>query len=137
MIDILMEQLVRHEGVRLKPYRDTVGKLTIGIGRNLDDVGISEDEAYTMLRNDIQSVIKDLNDHLVWWNTMDEPRRIVLANMCFNLGITKLLGFRNFLLNLQKGDYEQAAKHMEDSLWHKQVKGRAIELEQIMRTGET
>ena len=57
-------------------------------------------------------------------------------NMCFNLGITRLLGFRKFLLSLQEGDYEKAAQHMEDSMWHKQVKGRAIELEQIMRTGE-
>lgn len=136
MIDYLEKQLIRHEGLRLKPYRDSVGKLTIGIGRNLDDVGISDDEASLLLKNDINKVIQDLNDHLGWWLSLDEPRRIVLANMCFNMGITKLLGFRNTLLAIQNGEYEAAAKHMEDSAWHKQVKGRAIELEQIMRTGE-
>ena len=136
MIDYLEKQLIRHEGLRLKPYRDSVGKLTIGIGRNLDDVGITEDEASLLLKNDINNVFQDLNDHLGWWMNLDESRKIVLANMCFNLGITKLLGFRNTLLAIQNGDYETAAKHMEDSQWHKQVKGRAIELEQIMRTGE-
>lgn len=136
MLEYLESQLTRHEGLRLKPYNDTVGKLTIGIGRNLDDVGISEAEASLLLKNDIAKVTQDLTDHLGWWNSLDEPRRIVLANMCFNLGITRLLGFPKFLTALQNGDYEKAADHMKDSLWYKQVKGRAVELEQIMRSGE-
>ena len=135
MTDYLEKQLIRHEGLRSKPYRDTVDKLTIGVGRNLDDVGISEDEALFLLRNDIERVNKDLTNHLSWWNGLDEARRIVLANMCFNLGIARLLGFRKFLVALQEGDYQKAADEMKDSAWHSQVKGRAIELEQIMRTG--
>ena len=136
MLDYLEKQLIRHEGMRIKPYTDTVGKLTIGVGRNLTDVGLSEEEVMVLLKNDINKVVNDLTDYLGWWNTLDESRRIVLMNLCFNLGITRLLGFRKFLLSLQEGDYEKAAQHMEDSMWHKQVKGRAIELEQIMRTGE-
>lgn len=136
MIDYLENQLIRHEGVRLKPYRDTVGKLTIGIGRNLDDVGISEEESKVLLRNDINKVGHDLTDHIGWWNSLDEARRIVLMNMCFNLGIARLLGFQKFLTALQNGDYQKAADEMKDSLWYKQVKGRGVELEQMMRTGE-
>lgn len=135
-IDYLEKQLIRHEGLRLKPYDDSVGKKTIGVGRNLDDVGISEEEAMTMLRNDIIKVTHDLTDHLAWWLSLDEARRTVLMNMTFNLGITRLLGFHNMLVALQSGDYQKAADEMKDSDWHKQVKGRAIELEQIMRTGE-
>src|SRR3990172_10807591 len=136
MMDYLEKQLIRHEGLRLRPYHDSVGKLTIGAGHNIDDLGITESQAMLILKDDIAQVMKDLSDHLSWWTSLDEARRVVMMNMCFNLGITKLLGFRNTLLAIQNGDYEQAAKHMEDSQWHKQVKGRAIELEQIMRTGE-
>lgn len=56
----LREQLERHEGLRLKPYKDTVGKLTIGIGRNLDDKGISRKEAFALLDNDIAEVVRQL-----------------------------------------------------------------------------
>jgi len=135
MLDYLEKQLIRHEALRMKPYTDTVGKLTIGIGRNLTDVGITEDEAMLLLKNDIDKVGHDLTDHLGWWNGLDEARRIVLMNMCFNIGITRLLGFHNMLVALQNGDYQKAADEMKDSAWYSQVKGRAIELEQIMRTG--
>lgn len=135
MIDYLEQQLIRHEGLRLKPYQDTVGKTTIGVGRNLTDVGISEDEAMDLLKNDINKVGQDLTDHLGWWNGLDEARRIVLMNMTFNMGITRLLGFHNMLVALQAGDYQKAADEMKNSVWYTQVKGRGIELEQIMRTG--
>jgi len=135
MLDYLEKQLIRHEGMRTKSYVDTVGKLTIGCGRNLTDVGISEEEAMILLRNDINKVSHDLTDHLGWWNGLGEARKIVLMNMVFNLGITRLLGFQNMLIALQNGDYQKAADEMKDSTWYSQVKGRAIELEQIMRTG--
>ena len=136
MLDYLTKQLVRHEGLRQFPYTDTVGKFTIGCGRNLTDVGISEEEAMILLRNDIDKAGHSLTDHLGWWNGLDEARRIVLLNLCFNMGITRLLGFQKMLVALQSGDYQKAADEMENSSWHTQVKGRAIELEQIMRTGE-
>lgn len=135
-LDQIKSQLIRHEALRLKPYRDSVGKLTIGVGRNLDDVGLTEAEAMTLLDNDIRRTESDLSEHLDWWLRLDEARRVVLANMCFNLGITRLLGFRRFLLALQEGEYQQAADEMKNSLWYRQVKGRGVELEKIMRTGE-
>ena len=136
MLDYLEKQLIRHEGMRTKPYTDTVGKLTIGVGRNLTDVGLSEEEAMVLLKNDINKVSNDLTDYLGWWNTLDESRRIVLMNLCFNLGITRLLGFRKFLLALQNGNYQEATNELINSAWHVQVKGRALELEHIMLTGE-
>lgn len=128
-------ELTRDEGLRLKPYRDSVGKLTIGIGRNLDDVGISEEEAEHLLLNDIQEVVLDLDRALPWWRTLDEVRQRVLANMAFNLGIVKLMKFPNTLRFIKDAQYEAAAEAMAASLWHRQVGPRAVRLEQMMRTG--
>ena len=129
----LKEQLVRHEGLRLKAYRDTVDKLTIGVGRNLDDVGISETEAMFLLDSDIATVEKDLDRALPWWRGMSEERQLVLADMCFNLGISRLLGFKNTLAALQEGRYDEAAKEMLDSKWAQQVGKRAITLADMMK----
>lgn len=134
--DKLLKQLDLHEGLELKPYKDTVGKLTIGVGRNLTDRGISKEEAYYLLRNDVAIAITELDKNLSWWKGLDEIRQRVLADMCFNLGITKLLGFKNTLELIRKGDYESAASAMLNSLWAKQVKGRATRLANMMRTGK-
>lgn len=138
MNEYIRQQLVRHEGLRLKPYHDNANppRLTIGVGRNLDDVGISQDEADLMLNNDIARAIKDLNDHLDWWNSLDEARRGVLLNMTFNMGISRLLKFQKMLAALQTGDYQKAADEMTNSEWYKQVGVRALELVNQMRTGD-
>ena len=131
----LREQLERHEGLRLKPYKDTVGKLTIGIGRNLDDKGISREEAFAMLDNDIAEVVRQL-EQVDEYQALDDTRQTVLANMCFNLGFYGLMGFRKMWLALARNDYHEAAKQMLDSRWARQVGYRADELAQIMRTGQ-
>ncbi len=135
-IDYLKKQLIRHEGSKLKPYKDSVGKTTIGVGRNLDDVGIFPDEEDLMLTNDINRSIKDLNDHVAWWNSLDEARSGVLANMCFNMGISRLLQFQLMLAALQSGDYQKAADEMVNSAWYKETGVRALELVNQMRTGD-
>lgn len=136
LLERIKEQLVRHEGLRLKPYRCTAGKLTIGIGRNLDDRGISQTEAYVLLDNDIQNCEKQLLDEIPEiYNTLDEVRKSVLLNMCFNLGIGGLLGFNNTLSFIVAGDWERAANGMLASKWAKQVGRRAIELSELMRKG--
>ena len=137
MIHYLKQQLVRHEGSRSKPYYDnaTPPRLTIGVGRNLDDVGLSQDEIDLLLTNDINRSIKYLTDHIEWVNSLDEPRRIVLVNMCFNMGISRLLHFQKMLAALQSGDYQKAADEMIDSAWYKQVGVRALELVNQMKTG--
>ena len=137
LLERIKEQLVRHEGLRLKPYRCTAGKLTIGIGRNLDDCGISQTEAYVLLENDIQNCEKKLLDEIPEiYNGLDEVRKSVLLNMCFNLGIGGLLGFNNTLAYVAAGDWERAANGMLASKWAKQVGRRAIELSELMRKGK-
>jgi lysozyme len=137
LMDRIKEQLVRHEGLRLKPYRCTAGKLTIGIGRNLDDCGISQSEAYVMLINDIVNCEKQLQSKIPdIYNQLDEVRKSVLLNMCFNLGVSGLLGFKNTLALVKAGDWERAANNMLVSKWAKQVGRRAIELSELMRKGK-
>lgn len=137
LMDRIKEQLVRHEGLRLKPYRCTAGKLTIGIGRNLDDCGISQSEAYVMLINDIMNCEKQLQSKIPnIYNGLDEVRKSVLLNMCFNLGINGLLCFKNTLAFVKAGDWERAANNMLASKWAKQVGRRAIELSELMRKGK-
>ena len=135
MLEQLVPQLRRDEGVRLKPYKDTVGKLTIGVGRNLDDVGISAVEADTLLRNDIQRAVQDLNDKLPWTMQLDESRRGVLVNMAFNMGIAGLLQFKNTLAHIQAGRWADAAAGMLASKWATQVGPRATRLAKQMETG--
>ena len=137
LMNRIKAQLVRHEGLRLKPYRCTAGKLTIGIGRNLDDRGISQKEAYAMLERDIQDCEQWLIDEIPEvYNKLDEVRQAVLLNMCFNLGIKGLLGFKNTLDFIGAGDWERAANNMLASKWAKQVGLRAIELSELMRKGQ-
>ena len=137
LMNRIKSQLVRHEGLRLKPYRCTAGKLTIGVGRNLDDCGISQKEAYALLDNDIRKCEQQLLDEIpVIYNALDEARQSVLLNMCFNLGLKGLLGFNNTLAFIAAGDWERAANGMLASKWAKQVGFRAIELSEMMRKGK-
>jgi lysozyme len=132
----IIEQLKRDEGCRLRPYRDSVGKLTIGIGRNLDDVGISQDEADMLLHNDLGKVFTQLSEQIPWIADLDEARQGVLENMCFNMGIHGLMGFKNTLALIQAGEYDKAADAMLESHWAEQVGPRAQRLALQMRRGE-
>jgi lysozyme len=135
MTERLKQTLIRHEGIRLKPYRCTAGKLTIGVGRNLDDVGISNDEALFLLDRDIEKCGVQLSTNLPWFKSLDEVRQDVLINMCFNIGIKGLLGFARTLNAIKDGRYGDAAKFMLESKWAEQVGGRAVELSHLMETG--
>jgi lysozyme len=134
-METMVEQLIRHEGLRLKAYKDSVGKLTIGIGRNLDDSGISLEEAMMMLENDINRTIEGLKERLPWFGSLDRARQNVLINMAFNMGIHGLLGFKRMLVAIKAGNYEVAAGEMLQSAWAGQVGGRAVELSNIMKNG--
>lgn len=129
------KELERDEGKRNKPYRDTVGKLTIGIGRNLDDRGLTDDEIYYILRTDIDLVEGQLDKHLPWWRDLSDARQRVLLNMSFNLGIAGLLGFKNTLAMIKEGKYTAASAAMLLSKWAKQVGSRALRLARMMKDG--
>ena len=132
---ILRKELSRDEDRRAKPYIDTVGKTTIGVGRNLDDVGLRADEIDLMLTNDIAAAVADLDRSLPWWRGLSDARRRVMANMAFNLGIGRLLGFKNMLAATSAGRYGEAAAEMLNSKWAKQVGDRAIRLATMMKAG--
>ena len=126
--DRLADQLVADEGLRLKPYRCTAGKLTIGVGRNLDDVGITEVEALALLNNDIERVWSQTVRGIPWISSAPGEVQEVVANMVFNMGIAGVLGFKTTLEALKAGDYRRAAAAMLDSKWAKQVGPRAERL---------
>lgn len=121
----LKVMLVKHEGLRLHPYRDTVGKLTIGVGRNLDDRGLTEDEAMVMLDRDINEALHVCESVFLGFDTLSEPRQHALLDMAFNLGEPRLRGFTKMIAAVEARDFEKARTEMLDSKWAKQVGQRA------------
>lgn len=115
MITNLSDQLIRDEGLRLHPYRDTVGKLTIGIGRNLDDRGITLVEADFLLTNDIKDATASLEANFPWVMDLDGARKGVLLNLTFNLGVRGLAQFVNFLTAMKSGDWAAAKAELLNS----------------------
>lgn len=133
--ELLVYELSRDEDVRTKPYKDSVGKLTIGVGRNLDDKGLSKAEINILLNNDINDSEADLDRTFPWWRQLSDNRQRVLLNMCFNLGIKRLAGFKNMLKDVQNDLFDRVAVEMLDSLWARQVGGRAVRLAKMMKNG--
>ncbi|WOZ57849.1 endolysin [Shewanella phage ZP9] len=131
----LIEQLKRHEGLRLKPYKCTAGKLSLGYGRNLEDKGISEREAELMLSSDIHEVQDELSKRLPVYSKLNPARKDALVNMGFNLGVAGLLKFKKMISALELGNYNLAAAEMLDSRWASQVGQRSKELAEQIRTG--
>lgn len=129
----LEQQIFVHEGYRQRPYKDSVGKLTIGIGRNLEDRGIDLDEAIYLMRRDLHDARVLCEQHFPWFGRLSEERKEVLVNMCFNMGIERLKGFRRALAAVEAGQFATAEKEMLDSKWAKQVNNRASELGMQMR----
>ena len=129
------DMLIRHEGMELKPYQCTAGKLTIGVGRNIEDMGITEDEAIYMLRNDVARFAAELASVKPVVKELDDVRYYVLLNMAFNLGINRLLKFQKMWDAIEDHRYVDAALEMQDSRWCEQVKGRCTELAEMMENG--
>lgn len=134
----LIEQLKRHEGVRTHVYECPAGYLTIGVGRNIDPnggIGLSDDEIDYLLENDIRRCERELG-RFSWFDDLDVVRQDALINMCFNLGFTRLLKFTGMLAAIAEGKYKLAAVEALDSLWAKQVKGRANDIAHMLEFGE-
>ncbi len=128
--------LIKHEGLRLKPYECTAGDMTIGVGRNLDSMGLSEDEVYYLLANDIRRCEQELTKAFEWFTHLDLVRQDAMMDMCFNLGISRLRGFRDALREMSLANYEAASVSFLDSNWAEQVGQRAITITNMIRTGE-
>lgn len=135
MIERARELVKKHEGLRLKPYQDSLGILTIGYGRNLEDRGITRQEAEHLLDNDLTVVVEELRGALSFFGALDETRQVVLVDMAFNLGIVRLMGFKLMLAAVREARWNDAAAHLLDSKYAQQVGARAVELAEMMRSG--
>jgi lysozyme len=132
----LKNLLVQQESYRQFPYIDNTGHLTIGIGRNLSDRGISSNEALALLDDDIFYFSSKLSSLFSFFDSLDDNRQIVLVDMCFNLGFNGLLNFRDMLDAIERGDFERASQEILDSKAANQARDRYDQLAYIMRTGE-
>ncbi len=158
----LKDQLILHEGIKLKPYKCTANKWTIGVGRNLEAVGLSreeqakifsspglsklevidvlldrgitEDEAMYLLDNDIKVCTVDV-EKFPWFKDLNEVRQKVIIDMRLNLGLAGLKDFKRMIAALEVGDYVKAAEEMKDSEWYWEVKNRSRRLVKMMATG--
>ncbi len=135
----LIEQLKIHEGVRTHAYLCSENKITVGVGRNLDSnggIGLSEDEIDYLLSNDIKRCRDELEFNFDWFKELDEVRQDAMINLCFNIGITSLRKFAKASAAMNVQDYEAAAMEFLDSRWANQVGTRALDVTDMIRTGD-
>ena len=135
----LVDTLKRHEGVKAFAYQCTADKTTIGVGRCIDEdggIGLSDDEIEYLLLNDIERCDEELENAYDWYRDLKKPRRDAMINLCFNLGLTRLRSFVNALEAMAHGQYDVAANEFMDSRWSQQVGNRAVEVTEMIRTGE-
>lgn len=135
------------EGFRAKPYLDCCGKywrecrckdkgaLTIGWGRNLDDVGITKLEAEVLLDHNLADAEQECRRAFEWFEALNHPRQRVVTEIVFNIGLPRFLGFYKAIDAIAARDYATAAAELLASKWANQVKGRAIRLAAVMRDG--
>ena len=138
MTDKIIEMLRLHEGVERYVYTDHLGYETIGVGRCIRKnvgLGLSDDEINYLLSNDVSRVTAELG-RFKWFPELNEARRDAMINLCFQLGLTKLLKFKNFLASMEEGDYEAASTHLLDSLYARQTPARADEVAEIIVSGK-
>ena len=140
---LLIEELRRDECVRYKPYLDTEGHPTVGVGHNLDAHPLPSGTEYPLTDAQVDSILIDdlthtfscLDKHIGWWRTLTYARQRALVNMCFNMGINSLLEFHHTLGCITSGDYEGAAEAMLASRWAAQVGDRSVRLADMMEAG--
>ena len=130
----LGKTLKSDEGLKLYPYNDIFGNITIGYGHNLSGKGVSKNAADFIFNEDVQECINDL-EKLSFWNELFDDRKIVLVCLCFNLGYPRFMQFRNMLNALEKKDYELASAEILNSEAAKQLPARYEKMAYFMETG--
>ena len=133
----LVEDLQRDEGLRLSPYRDTTGHMTIGYGRNLDRAGggISTEEAGHLLENDVTEVLRQIRSQYPWFDGLPDPAKRAFANMVFQMGLGTIRQFKKMLKALERGDFDAAVADALDSRWARdQTPNRARRVTDLMRS---
>jgi len=130
----LKHLVVTHEDYRKYPYVDSVGRISIGIGYNLSDRGISDKWINSQYEADVAFFYQELSDTFPWFGSLNDARKIALIDMCF-MGFKKFCEFKLMLRAFCIRDYKTAAFELLHSEWAKEVKGRAIDLAKIIETG--
>ena len=125
-LDRIVDMLKRHEGLRLNPYHCSANKLTIGIGRNLEDRGITESEAFYLLHGDINLVQEELTKNWGVWRTFPEKARLVCIDMTFQMGITGFMKFRETRKLMELGKWLEASEEVLRSRYSIQTPNRAL-----------
>ena len=138
MANELIEMLKRHEGVRSHVYLCSAGYETLGVGRNISEsgLGLTEDEIDFLLINDITRVKQELTDTYFWFPALNEARQDAMIDICFNLGLTRLRGFVKAIEAMSREQFDIAADEFMDSRWATQVGNRAVEVTEMIRTGD-
>lgn len=131
----LVDLLIKHEGIKLKPYLCSAGRMTIGVGRNIEDVGITEEEAFYLLENDIKRCIREAKT-FSWFDGLSVVRQNVILSMIFNMGLKRFSQFKRMIALIEKEDFEGVSHEMLSSVWASQVKKRAVELANMMKEGK-
>lgn len=121
----LSNHIKEYEGFSRLVYECTSGYATIGYGRNVEQMGISKEEADVMLNNDIAQCLKELRGIMNRFDELPDKAQLVLVDMCYNLGLSKLLNFENMLDAIDAGNWDKASQELLDSKYAKQVKRRA------------
>lgn len=142
---ILRDRLTPDEGLRLKAYYDSLGYPTQGVGHKLSNEryadlsawpDITEGQAMVWLDADIANAIAESRSAFSWFDPLDGIRQGVIIEMVFQLGIGRVLGFKHMIIDLERGNYANAAAEMISSLWHNETPKRCEHLAAIMRTGD-
>ena len=135
----IIEMLRKHESVETHAYECSANKITVGVGRNIDKdggIGLSNDEIDYLLANDIKRVNGELQRSFDWFNSLDQVRKDAMIDLCFNIGLPRMIGFKKALAAMDGVDYDTAALEFLDSRWAKQVGSRAVTITNMIRSGE-
>jgi len=135
----IIEMLRKHESVETHAYECSANKITVGVGRNIDKdggIGLSNDEIDYLLANDIKRVNGELLRSFDWFNSLDQVRKDAMIDLCFNIGLPRMKGFKKALSAMDGVDYDTAATEFLDSRWAKQVGSRAVTITNMIRSGE-
>ena len=124
--ELIRKRLIDFEGLVLKSYVCPTGYTSVGVGRNLETNGITEEEAMYLLNNDIKTVIKKLDKHWITWRKLPITAQYVCIDLVFNMGVNSFMSFRKTRAYMEMGDFEKAGIELLDSQYAKQVGRRAI-----------
>lgn len=130
--DDLLAMIEKHEGFEPLPYHDTVGKLTVGFGHNLDNP-MSEHLARLILKEDIKVAIRDLIKIFPELDSFTTNRKYALTDMCFNMGLPTFKRFRKMITAVNREDWDTVAREAENSLWYTQVGNRGKQIVAMLK----